>query len=56
MTGALAGALLGADAIPAVWLEKLESEPGSKGRSYLEQLAGKLCEAYRVKRSSRQED
>lgn len=42
MTGALSGAYLGADAIPASWLTRLEDDPGGKGRRYLETLARRL--------------
>jgi len=42
MTGALAGAYHGAEAIPHEWIEALDN--GSKGRDYVLQLAGKLAE------------
>jgi poly(ADP-ribose) glycohydrolase ARH3 len=42
MTGALAGAFLGAGAVPPAWLSRLEDDPAAKGRSYLEQLADRL--------------
>jgi len=44
MTGALAGAYLGAAAIPAGWLGRLEDE--GKGRTYLRSLAGRLRQSY----------
>jgi poly(ADP-ribose) glycohydrolase ARH3 len=44
MTGALSGAFLGIGAIPARLLDRLENEPRSKGRSYLEGLAMHLAE------------
>ena len=42
MAGAISGAYLGADAVPAHLLAMLEAGP--KGRSYIEQLAGRLAE------------
>ncbi|VAX18870.1 ADP-ribosylation/Crystallin J1 [hydrothermal vent metagenome] len=42
MTGALAGARLGVDAIPAEWLDALEN--GEKGRDYVMELGRRLYE------------
>jgi poly(ADP-ribose) glycohydrolase ARH3 len=42
MAGAIAGARRGADAIPPRWLDALEE--GDRGRSFVEDLARKLCE------------
>ena len=39
--GAISGAYLGADAVPAHLLAMLEDGP--KGRGYIEQLAGRLA-------------
>jgi poly(ADP-ribose) glycohydrolase ARH3 len=47
MTGALSGAFLGADAIPAHLVALLEDE--TKGRTYLESLATKLHQAFLVR-------
>jgi poly(ADP-ribose) glycohydrolase ARH3 len=45
MAGALSGALLGADAIPQQLLARLEDHPETKGRSYITDLARRLCHA-----------
>jgi poly(ADP-ribose) glycohydrolase ARH3 len=42
MAGALSGAYLGAAAIPAPLLQRLEDEEGQKGRSYIAALAEQL--------------
>lgn len=44
MTGALAGAFLGKEAIPTPLLDRLED--GVKGRSYLTRLATKMYEVH----------
>lgn len=44
MTGALAGALHGAEEIPAEWLDTLEN--GTKGRDYIIELGEKLYKLY----------
>lgn len=49
MAGALSGARLGAEAIPASLVEKLEDQ--HKGRTYLEVLAGQLHDRYRQRRA-----
>jgi poly(ADP-ribose) glycohydrolase ARH3 len=46
MTGALAGAYLGATAIPSSLLERLEDDPEGKGRSYLAKLAEQLLRTW----------
>jgi poly(ADP-ribose) glycohydrolase ARH3 len=51
MGGALAGASGGVGAIPEQLLAMLEDR--GKGRSYLRQLASRLCEAYRTRRGNR---
>jgi poly(ADP-ribose) glycohydrolase ARH3 len=43
MTGALAGALLGADVIPPELLDRLEDHHEFKGRTYIASLAQRLC-------------
>src|SRR5262249_17694526 len=45
MTGALSGALLGANAIPKELLARLEDHPEMKGRTYLTELARRLHHA-----------
>jgi poly(ADP-ribose) glycohydrolase ARH3 len=50
MTGALAGAFLGIQALPAHLLEKLEDHPEGKGRSYLLRLAEKLWQTHQAQR------
>ena len=45
MTGAIAGALHGADAIPPNWLDAVENS--AQGRDYLTQLAHRLFDAWR---------
>ena len=42
MTGALAGAYVGVQAVPTSLLDRLEDEPEGKGRSYLTRLAARL--------------
>ena len=42
MAGAIAGARHGAEAIPSRWLDALEE--GDRGRSFVEDLARKVCE------------
>jgi poly(ADP-ribose) glycohydrolase ARH3 len=44
MTGAISGAFLGCDAIPAHLLEILEND--SKGRDYITELADRLHDLY----------
>jgi poly(ADP-ribose) glycohydrolase ARH3 len=44
IAGALSGAYLGVDAIPARWLSRLEN--GAKGRDYIDQIARSLHAAY----------
>jgi poly(ADP-ribose) glycohydrolase ARH3 len=53
MAGALSGARLGIDAIPARLLECLEDE--TQGRSYLLELAGRLHEQHQARRTSNRE-
>jgi ADP-ribosylglycohydrolase len=43
MAGAISGTHLGVQEIPPSWLERLEDEPKSKGRTYLTQLAERLA-------------
>ena len=42
MAGGLVGARVGADALPEIWLERLED--GAKGRQYIDALATRLAE------------
>ena len=44
MTGAIAGALQGVEAIPAEWYEELENS--AKGRDYVRTLAARLFERH----------
>jgi len=44
MTGAIAGALHGVEAIPAEWYDALENSP--KGRDYVGALASRLFERH----------
>lgn len=48
MTGAIAGALLGADAIPPNWLDAVEN--GFHGRDYIRALADTLFETWKMNR------
>jgi poly(ADP-ribose) glycohydrolase ARH3 len=48
MTGALAGALLGAAAIPQQLLARLEDHPETKGRTYIADLARRLHRAANI--------
>jgi poly(ADP-ribose) glycohydrolase ARH3 len=50
MTGAISGALLGADALPKNLIPKLEESP--KGRSYIIELADRLFAAHQVRAAS----
>ena len=52
MTGALAGAFLGVQAMPAGLLGRLEDHPAGKGRSYLKELAGKLFRSHALEETT----
>lgn len=49
MTGALSGAFLGIQALPAPLLQRLEDHPEGKGRTYLLRLAEKLWQTHPAK-------
>jgi poly(ADP-ribose) glycohydrolase ARH3 len=50
MAGALAGALGGVRALPVHLVNRLEERGSSKGRSYIERLAGRLAESHERRR------